>query len=231
MSGKIFLKMNHEKVCILIRGKAHAGKSTLATNLNKKLNIKLIRYDVIIDLICEYTRLYFENKKDEEPLVLIHDTFPSESDLKKFRINMELLIDKYLKDFRTLYKNFIKGTLTRKEWIEQGSPPEKRKQCTRLGWTSGYIQHLANEIFFLVTDHVIKYERFVMIEGFSFERNSYLKDVLKFFEKVFLVRVSHDQKKQIRIYEYDNKKFYSIDEITEILINDFRSFASDKKTP
>lgn len=266
--------MTQQKICILILGKSGAGKSTLATKINEKLNLKLIRYDVIIDLVCEYTRFFFENKKNEEPLVMIPDTFSNISDLKNFRIGIESLIEKYENGFYYLYQRYIAKTLSRKEWRELGFPlirtkkttrlasiikyiqylPEqfflrksknklfedsflntsskkewpvqslpikKRKKLTRLGSVAKYVQKLSSDIFYPVSKYSIKDEKFVMIEGFFFEFQSYLNDVLNFFDDVLLVKISYNQHKDERKYEYKSKIYFSLDDITKTVLEDF----------
>jgi len=211
--------------CLILRGRSNSGKTYASRKLEKKFNCTCVHYDAIIESICECTRLFFENRLKEKPVIRVSKTFWSDSDFTNFKSEIFNLISSNRKFFFELYKKFIKNTISR------GLVSKKelklladRSKLVKVVPASIYLQNMSNEIFNLMFKHLIKNSDFVILEGIYFLNDKYLKDVENVFDEIRIVECSYIPAIGSESYFYENEKFSSIDKLEEKIIVDFGKF-------
>jgi len=215
------------KSCLIVRGEMGSGKTFTSIRLQKKLNVKIVHFDSVINFISEYTRLVFEYKMDDTSFFSSTLLFPTNRDLENFRTDIQKLISENFDFFKTLYENSIKGTISNHYFRKYGGDKSK---LIGLGNIGESLEKFSTKIFQLVKKHIIKNSDFFILEGYYFGSNDYLKNVKNSCNNVSILNCGYDKETNEESYLYKNHKFSSISELEKKMVEDFGKFGRRKNS-
>jgi len=196
--------------CLVVHGLPGSGKTYTSQILAKNLNLKLIIFDAIIDLISEYIRKYFhEDPLDSELDDYFLRIFDVGKDFEGFKNDLDKLIIHNKKFFETFYSKLVtKRSPHMKESMDSSN------KLFDLAKNGDYLESISEDILKLVLQYLVKERPFFIIEGYYFgEKRKIRKNIEKLCEQVNYLGCFHNRTDSSFYYEYDGIKLTTIDEI------------------
>ena len=211
--------------CLVIRGRSYTGKTYASRKLEKKLQTLCIHYDVIIELACECTRSFFENRKNEKPIVSVKRPFAEDEDLENFKNDFHKFISENLDFFKILYDTQIKNTaiigLICENVLESFDPGTNLYQPVSI---AKYLEKKFGKIFQLIIKYIIKDSRFFIIEGVYFMNESNFIELKKFCEEIMVLDCYCVPAIGVESYNYGNEEYSSLEKLQDVIANDFKVY-------
>ena len=193
-------------ICLIIRGRSKTGKTYASKSIESQLKIKCIHFDIILDLIGECSRLFFE-KKESKDLICSPTIFESDSEKENFKNETFEFIQRHILFFKTFYDKAVKNTLSRAQIRQSGLNYDMHLgNFIRPGITGKLLEKYIQEYFFLVIKYFIKKSELVVLEGVYFLNEFYLNAVKKFYDKVLILDCLCVPAIGIEKYFFENKR-------------------------
>ena len=201
---------------IVIYGIPGNGKTHASQILAKKLKLRLIIFDVIINLISEIVRNRFgeDNFKDELEIYFTK-IFQTKNDIDGFKSDLEVLISKNEKYFQHFYEKFVKE---RSSFMNKqiGDP----KNLFDLGRNGDALESFAENILKLILKYVIKKTPIFIIEGYHFNAGkNFRKGIEKLCDEVLYVGCFYKNKDVSYNYKFNENSFSSLVDLENELNN------------
>jgi len=215
------------KFCLVIYGNPGNGKTFASKNLTSKFAAKLIPFDEILNVITENIRKNFENNNfnfsdDHKDIFSTRDIFNT------FVNELDLLLSQERNFFKKLYNNEIKDKKPIKNY-QSGFDND----AINLGRIGDLLELFSEKILKILVETILKNYDFVIIDGYHFsDGKKYRSELAKLSQRISYLGCFFKQRKTDSIYQYNEKKYNTLNEIENRLSIDlgnkqYQSFSKD----